>query len=185
MLASTGHVYSLNKRKRWELPDLLKKTICNDYLHQDLDFKVMLVEQHFDRQNVFRPACTGLYETQTSQAERLPHKKYAHAWDLHRRRDESDDQEEALRRLGNKMRCKKNRGGKKINWRGVMDAMRDQIQGEEQRRVEEAEEMPQIRYEIGYSRPENKYPWRPEMKLNTWTSKGTFYTTFVNMQNSS
>ena len=52
-----------------------------------------------------------------------------------------------------------------------MDAMQERMREEKQQREEEEEEVPQLRYEVGYGRPENKLPWRPEMKRNTYTSK--------------
>ncbi|XP_022081365.1 uncharacterized protein LOC110974212 [Acanthaster planci] len=170
---SSHMVYSLNKQKRWEIPGLLKDSICHDRdAHDDLSFKVLLVERHLDSQGVFKPACTGLYESKTPQPRRLPRRTYAHAHDLHGIRDRGNATlEETIRRRIHELRCTKNRGGKrKVDWRGLQDALRERMRGEEQQRGQEEETMPQLHYEVGYGRPENKYPWRPEMKLNTVTS---------------
>ncbi|XP_038066873.1 uncharacterized protein LOC119736918 isoform X2 [Patiria miniata] len=167
---SRDMVYSLNKQKRWEIPSLLKESICNDKdAHEELDFKVLLVERHLDAHDVFKPACTGVYESKTSRPERLPKQTYAHAWDL-RGRDRSDAATEAVRSRIHKLRCAKNRGGKKVDWRGLLDALEERIREEGQQLDEAEERTPQLHYEVGYGRPENKYPWRPEMKMNTVTS---------------
>ena len=55
-----------------------------------------------------------------------------------------------------------------------MDAMREEVRRQEQVDDEVQDTMSQVRYEISYHRPENKYHWKPEMKNNVCTSKGRF-----------
>ena len=66
-------VYSLNKRRRWELPSLLKDSICNDVdTHEDLDVKVLLVENHLDSRGVFkRPTTVHLVQTKSDKRRTL------------------------------------------------------------------------------------------------------------------
>ncbi|XP_070559648.1 uncharacterized protein [Ptychodera flava] len=82
--------YSLNKRKRWELPGILKENILDSECHQDLDFRVILCEYEVagtyngnaggKRQR--HASCTGVWNSKSDKPEKKPKQKYAHVEDF-------------------------------------------------------------------------------------------------------
>ncbi|XP_077978484.1 uncharacterized protein LOC144433943 [Glandiceps talaboti] len=75
---SSKVTYSLNKRKRWELPALLKENIQDTEIHEDLNFKVILTE-HEVAGSVAGNAqanCIGVWNSKAAKVEKKPKKKY-------------------------------------------------------------------------------------------------------------
>ena len=67
--------YSLNKQRRWLLAENLRNFICAENVHEDFDFKVILVEREQDIDELRQSDCIRVCETKSACAEILPKDK--------------------------------------------------------------------------------------------------------------
>ncbi|XP_077865161.1 uncharacterized protein LOC102808906 [Saccoglossus kowalevskii] len=83
-----GVKYSLNKRKRWELPEMLRQSVLDRELHKDLEFRVIMEEKHdgyglFSSKGGSRPNCIKVCDGKSDNPVKKPKKhKYAQARDF-------------------------------------------------------------------------------------------------------
>ncbi|XP_071961677.1 uncharacterized protein [Antedon mediterranea] len=127
--------YSLNKHKRWQLPNLLKENIKFDSSHETNKFEVVLVENSVGYFGKYRTDCIGIHKSKGEIHSKTPRKRYALARNL------LEAEENA--KVSNAKRNSGNRKKRTIN------------QVEE---VEMPKPLPRLKYEISYERSRDQFP---------------------------
>ncbi|XP_033099803.1 uncharacterized protein LOC117103367 [Anneissia japonica] len=135
-LGSTDYplFYSLNKCKRWELPNLLKDNIMFDPVHETNEFEVILVERSIGIPSSKSPDCTGIHKSKGEIHSKQPRNKYAHVHDL--------INVEQNAKISN---AKRNSGNRKKRSRTETEDI-------------ERDPTPCLKYEVSYARPRKEYP---------------------------
>ncbi|XP_033102769.1 uncharacterized protein LOC117105661 isoform X2 [Anneissia japonica] len=143
--------YSLNKCKRWELPNLLKDNILFDPLHETNEFEVVLVEYSMGRPVTNLSECIGIHKSKGEVHCKQPRDKYAHPDDL--------INVEQNAKVSN---ANRNSGNRKKRRKKSED-------------IELKTPTPCIKYEVTYARPREQYPYFTSRHLYGYTegsSKG-------------
>ncbi|XP_072037935.1 uncharacterized protein [Amphiura filiformis] len=127
-------LYSLNKHRRWELPEMLKENILEEENHEESKFQLILSERHISvggKDITARSGdCIGIHQTKCDHLKRIPKNTYSFESDL--------------------------KASEKKNGRKKQRKMKEEKEEEEADGLEE-DLIPQIHYEVCYPRPRNKF----------------------------
>ncbi|XP_033102818.1 uncharacterized protein LOC117105695 [Anneissia japonica] len=79
-----GVQYSLNKRKRWAIPGILKENMLTSTVYEENDFEVLLVERQVlgHATHGKRADCIAVHSSKGAKRCRKPRKTFSHADDL-------------------------------------------------------------------------------------------------------
>ncbi|XP_071504972.1 uncharacterized protein [Diadema antillarum] len=163
-------LYSLNKRKRWLLPDIIAENIADEAFHEERDYRVALVERHlYSRFSSSTVAdCKAVHNSRASQKCRKARgNRFSYENDLRISQATVRNRRAELR----ERRLERARTGRRIEVEGRYPRW-DRPHHQGMVAPGEAE----IRYEVITPRRKYQFPWNTEKEQNLedLTSPGWF-----------
>ena len=163
----TSMKYSLNKRKRWRIPEQIKDCIENKQMEDTVnDFKVTLVErktmktcENFESRFEIQNDCVSYYDTKWQEGKVKPKKKYSFETDLKYKGKQKEKKEtKGDQKKSRTRRTQHSRGVQRRSQIGRTSVEWDEEEEERWRRrndpvPEEVDDTPEIHYEVCYQRP--------------------------------
>ena len=139
-------MYSMNKRKRWLLPEMLAENISDGNFHEDLEYSVVMVERNLTEDIKTRTLadCKALHNSKFPDSEcRRAKKGHSFETDLKKRGADRNRREELAHRRRERART----------------GVRIEVPKKRQREEQWEPPQPELRYEVITPRPAHQYPW--------------------------